>query len=40
MDGWDPSGGAIFFFNPDKTDNEFLHSREVITVIGSHTFCA
>ena len=39
MNGWDPSGGAIFYYNPDKTKNEFIRSRKVITVIGSHRFC-
>lgn len=37
--GWDPSGGAIYYYNPDKTDNAFIRSREVIRVIGRHRFC-
>ena len=40
MNGWDPSGGAIYYFNPKKTSNRFMHSRPVITVIGEHTFCS
>lgn len=39
LNGWDPSGGAIYYYNPDKTDNEFIWSREVIKVIGDHRFC-
>lgn len=39
LSGWDPSGGAIYYYNPAKTDNEFIHSREVIKVIGAHRFC-
>ena len=39
LNGWDPSGGAIYYYNPDKTDNEFIRSREVIKVIGGHRFC-
>lgn len=39
MNGWDPSGGAIFYFNPDKTNNAFMHSRPVIKRIGDHLFC-
>lgn len=39
MNGWDPSGGAIFYFNPAKTNDAFMHSRTVIKVIGSHKFC-
>lgn len=38
--GWDPSGGAIYYFNPQKTSNAFMWSRPVLTVIGSHKFCA
>ncbi len=40
LSGWDPSGGAIYYYNPDKTDNEFIHSRPVIKVIGNHRFCS
>lgn len=39
MNGWDPTGGAIFYFNPAKTNDSFMHSRPVIKVIGSHKFC-
>ena len=39
INGWDPSGGAIYYYNPRKTSNSFMHSRPVITVIGSHRFC-
>jgi N-acetylmuramoyl-L-alanine amidase len=38
MNGWDPSGGAIYYYNPAKTSNKFIYSREVITVIGNHRF--
>ncbi|MBO7319273.1 MAG: spore cortex-lytic enzyme [Clostridia bacterium] len=39
INGWDPSGGAVFYFNPKKTNDSFMRSRPVITVIGNHTFC-
>ena len=39
VNGWDPSGGAIYYYNPAKTSNAFIRSRPVITVIGSHYFC-
>ncbi len=39
INGWDPSGGAIYYFNPSKTTDSFMHSRPVITAIGSHLFC-
>lgn len=39
LNGWDPSGGAIFYFNASKTNDAFMHSRTVIKVIGNHKFC-
>ena len=39
MNGWDPSGGALFYYNPKKTSNKYILSRPVITVIGDHRFC-
>lgn len=39
MNGWDPSGGAIYYYNPAKTTNVFMWSRPVIVVIGNHRFC-
>lgn len=39
INGWDPSGGAVYYFNPRKTNDAFMHSRPVITVIGNHNFC-
>lgn len=40
MAGWDPSGGALYYFNPAKTNNAWMHSRPVITTIGNHRFCS
>lgn len=37
--GWDPSGGAIYYYNPAKTSNRWMRSRPVLTTIGSHVFC-
>lgn len=38
INGWDPSGGAIYYYNPAKTTNQWIYSRPVITVIGKHRF--
>lgn len=38
MNGWDPSGGAIYYYNPAKTTNTWIYSREVIKTIGNHVF--
>ncbi len=40
LNGWDPTGGAIYYYNPAKTSNSFMLSRPVITQIGSHVFCS
>lgn len=39
INGWDPSGGAIYYYNAKKTNDAFMHSRPVVRVIGDHRFC-
>lgn len=39
LNGWDPTGGCIYYYNPAKTSNAFMHSKPTIMVIGSHRFC-
>lgn len=39
INGWDPSGGAIYYYNPKKTSNFFMLSRPVVKTIGNHVFC-
>ena len=38
MNGWDPSNGAVYYYNPRKTTNRWIYSREVVKVIGNHRF--
>ncbi|NMA69523.1 MAG: spore cortex-lytic enzyme [Desulfitobacterium sp.] len=38
ISGVDPTGGALFFFNPAKTKNKFIWSRPQIMQIGNHIF--
>ena len=38
INGWDPSGGAIYYYNPAKSTNKWIFSRPVINTIGSHRF--
>ncbi|HWQ41105.1 MAG TPA: spore cortex-lytic enzyme [Desulfosporosinus sp.] len=38
VSGTDPSGGAVFFFNPAKTKNKYIWSRPQIKQIGNHMF--
>lgn len=40
MNGADPSGGAIYYFNPSTATSAWIWSRPLITVIGNHRFCA
>ena len=39
MNGWDPSGGCLYFFNPRGTSDKWIRTRTVKTVIGNHSFC-
>ncbi len=39
INGWDPTGGAIYYYNPAKTSNQWIRSRPVVTTIGRHVFC-
>lgn len=39
LNGADPSGGAIYYYNPDKTSNKWIRTRPVIKRIGAHLFC-
>lgn len=39
MNGWDPSGGAIYYFNPNTATNKWIWSRKQIKTIGQHIFC-
>lgn len=38
MSGWDPTGGATFFWNPTKRVSPWIWSRSIITRIGDHVF--
>lgn len=40
INGLDPSGGAIYYYNPQTATNKWIRSREVITTIGNHVFCS
>mgnify|MGYP002082335384 FL=1 len=40
INGNDPSGGAVYYYNPAKSTNKWIFSRPVITVIGNHRFCS
>ena len=39
MNGWDPTGGCIYYFNPATATNKWIWSRPVVKTIGKHRFC-
>lgn len=40
INGWDPSGGAIYYYNPKTAQSNWIRSRPIIATIGNHVFCA
>jgi N-acetylmuramoyl-L-alanine amidase len=36
--GWDPTGGALYFYNPVTSSSPWIFSRPVVTQIGNHVF--
>ena len=39
LNGWDPTGGAVYYFNPSTATNKWIWSRPLIKTIGKHRFC-
>ena len=39
LNGWDPSYGAIYYFNPKTATNKWIWSRPMTVTIGRHRFC-
>ena len=39
LNGWDPSYGAIYYFNPATATNKWIWSRPETVTIGNHRFC-
>ncbi|MBO8163191.1 MAG: spore cortex-lytic enzyme [Brevibacillus sp.] len=39
LKGWDPSDGALYYFNPDTATSSWIWSRPQIKRIGKHIFC-
>lgn len=40
LNGWDPVGGAIYYYNPKTATNQWIRSRPIISTIGRHVFCS
>ena len=39
MNGWDPTSGCVYYFNPATATNKWIWSRPLIKTIGKHRFC-
>ncbi len=39
INGWDPTGGCIYYYNPNRATSQWIFSRQTITTIGKHRFC-
>ena len=39
INGWDPSGNAIYYYNPKTATNKWIRTRPIIVKIGNHVFC-
>ena len=38
LNGWDPTGGCLYYYNPNATGDQWIRTRTVRTVIGNHSF--
>ena len=38
LNGWDPTGGCLYYYNPRATNDKWIRTRAVKTVIGNHSF--
>lgn len=39
MNGYDPTGGCLYYYNPATTTNKWMLSKPVALRIGDHVFC-
>ena len=39
MNGWDPTGGCVYYFNPATATNKWIWSIPLVKTIGKHRFC-
>lgn len=39
LNGWDPTGGALYYYNPRTATSSWIRSRPIIRTIGNHVFC-
>lgn len=39
MNGWDPTNGCLYYYNPATATSSWIWSRPIVTTIGRHNFC-
>ena len=39
MNGWDPTNGCVYYFNPNTATNKWIWSKTIVKTIGKHNFC-
>lgn len=39
MNGWDPTNGCLYYYNPSTATSKWIWSRPIVTTIGRHNFC-
>ena len=39
LNGWDPSNGALYYFNPNTATSSWIWSRKITLKLGHHYFC-
>lgn len=39
MNGWDPTNGCVYYFNPNTATNGWIWSKQIVKTIGKHNFC-
>lgn len=39
LNGWDPSGGCLYYFNPKTATSKWIWTRAQVKTIGEHIFC-
>lgn len=39
LNGWDPTNGCLYYYNPSTATSKWIWSRPIVTTIGRHNFC-
>ena len=39
LNGWDPTYGCVYYYNPKTATNTWIRSRPIVVTIGNHVFC-